>query len=281
MPPFKDIPKAASGDFVGRFREIVSDPLNLLIRREPAAGTVEDGHVCLHNGNRVAVRGPHSYYSAFSDILIFNRGVHEPLEEFVFQELMPRLPEAPIMIELGAYWAHYSMWLKRLHPAARVIMVEPESENLAAGQYNFATNGYEGEFIQAFVGSGHFDVDPFLDAQGLDRIDILHSDIQGYEAQMLKGARAALDARRVDYLFVSTHGQPVHQEVRAELDARGYRIEVASDDHETTSYDGFIFASSPEKPPVFDGFRPLTRNTINNMTPGELVAFVSSVHLAR
>jgi hypothetical protein len=40
---------------------------------------------------------------------VLNRGVHEPLEEFVFQEVLKRLPEACAMIELGAYWGHYSM----------------------------------------------------------------------------------------------------------------------------------------------------------------------------
>lgn len=39
--------KAASGDLNGRFREIVSDPLNLLIERHENAGFLEEGLVCL------------------------------------------------------------------------------------------------------------------------------------------------------------------------------------------------------------------------------------------
>jgi hypothetical protein len=31
--------------------------------------------------------------------------VHEPLEEYVFQEVLRTMPEAPMMLELGAYWA--------------------------------------------------------------------------------------------------------------------------------------------------------------------------------
>ena len=94
--------KAAPEDFLGRFREIVSDPLNLLIERHPRAGMVEHGLVWLHNGNRVSLDG---YYGRFSEILVINRGVHEPLEEFVFQELMRILPAEPVMLELGAYWS--------------------------------------------------------------------------------------------------------------------------------------------------------------------------------
>ena len=88
---------------------MIGDPLNLLIERDPRAGTVEGTDVYLHNGNRVPATGPGAYYGAFSQLLVVNRGVHEPLEEFVFQVVLKRLPSSPIMIELGAYWAHYSM----------------------------------------------------------------------------------------------------------------------------------------------------------------------------
>lgn len=84
--------KADATDFLGRFREIISDPLNLLIKRHPFAGTVDDDFVYLHNGNKVPLTGPYSYYGDFSDILVINRGVHEPLEEYVFQELLNILP---------------------------------------------------------------------------------------------------------------------------------------------------------------------------------------------
>ena len=104
--------KARWNDFPGRFREILSDPLNLLIRRVPHAGLVDGNLVYLHNGLHVPWAGPNAYYGRFSLIFVLNRGVHEPLEEFVFQEVIDRLPSAPRMLELGAYWGHYSMWLK-------------------------------------------------------------------------------------------------------------------------------------------------------------------------
>ena len=65
--------KASSN--IERYREIVSDPLNLLVNRVPAAGyLVENGHVILHNGNRVPSGGVGAYYSEFSEILIIDRG---------------------------------------------------------------------------------------------------------------------------------------------------------------------------------------------------------------
>jgi hypothetical protein len=185
-------PKANPEDYLGRFREVVSDPLNLLIERVPFAGIVHDNEVYLLNGNRVPVFGSGAYYGAFSQLLVVNRGVHEPLEEFVFQELLKRLPTAPRMIELGAYWAHYSMWLKKARPRADNIMVEPDPNRLATGRNNFARNGFVGEFIQAAVSRGAWQVDQFLRSRGLHHIHILHVDIQGFEGEMMEGAREAL-----------------------------------------------------------------------------------------
>ena len=74
-------PKAVADDTLGRFREVISDPLNLLIERVPLAGIVHDNEVYLHNGNRVPVSGSGAYCGPFSQLLIVNRGVHEPLEE--------------------------------------------------------------------------------------------------------------------------------------------------------------------------------------------------------
>lgn len=147
--------KAVGDDYLGRFREIVSDPLNLLIRRAARAGMTKGDLVVLHNGLRVAYTGEHAYYRNFSDILVINRGVHEPLEEYVFQEVLKHLPETPVMLELGAYWGHYSMWLKKIRPGADVHLVEPEARNLEVGRANFALNGYQGKFSQALVGNGH------------------------------------------------------------------------------------------------------------------------------
>jgi hypothetical protein len=261
-------------DFRTRYRDIVSDPLNLLIRRHPRAGEVEEGFVWLHNGVRVHVSGPHAYFGHFSDILVINRGVHEPLEEYVFQTLLERIGPAPAMLELGAYWGHYSMWLKAVRPDSRVVLVEADPDNLAAGRANFGANGMQGEFIQAFVGKDGFGVDRFLSSRQPDRIDILHADIDNYEIEMLEGASAALAGRRVDYLFVSTHGDERHRSVLTILREAGYRVEVASDGSETTSYDGLVFASSPAVDPLFPEFKVFGRDRIRGASSADLLAYL-------
>lgn len=260
-----------------RFREIISDPLNLLIERVPMAGVVEHGRITLHNGLRVPVN---NYYGEFSSILAINRGVHEPLEEYVFQEMLRQLdPTQPIeMIELGSYWAHYSMWLKSRFPHARTTCVEPAPEHLEAGRKNFALNGMSGDFIQAFVSSEHFQVDAFLAQQPPRDIDILHADIQGFELQMLAGARQALSDRRIRRLFVSTHSQDLHHDVLKFLQATDYRVDVSADfANETTSFDGFIYACLPELPSILSDVDILGRTTICASTPKELVGYLDHI----
>jgi hypothetical protein len=267
--------KAADVDFVGRFREVISDPLNMLIERVPQAGTLEGDQVYLHNGNQVPIAGPAAYYGQFSTLLVLNRGVHEPLEEYVFQEVLKHLPPSPRMIELGAYWAHYSMWLKRVRPLASVIMVEPDPGNLAAGRANFAHNGFEGEFVHTFVGKGGWELDQFFASRGVSHLDVLHVDIQGAEGALLDGGRETLRNSKVDYLFVSTHSQELHRSVAEDLTQFGYRVEVSSDfDYETTSYDGFLFAASHDTRRVFKNFNHFGRTTIATSSANEALEAV-------
>jgi hypothetical protein len=267
--------KAADMDFVGRFREVISDPLNLLIERVPLAGTLEGNEVYLHNGNRVPVAGEGAYYGQYSSLLVLNRGVHEPLEEYVFQELVKRMPPSPRMIELGAYWAHYSMWLKRVRPNAIVTMVEPDPGNLQAGRSNFLRNGFEGEFIHAAVGKGFWELDDFFAIRGLTHLNILHADIQGAEGELLRGARQTLGNSQIDYLCISTHSQALHFGVSEELTRFGYRVEVSSDfENETTAYDGFIFAACQTTRPVFSNFSHFGRTTIAASSPSDVLRAV-------
>ena len=270
------IAKAESSDLNGRFREIVSDPLNLLIHRVPKAGSVENGLVTLHNGLAVPLSGPGSYYGTFSNILVINRGVHEPLEEYCFQSLLKVLPNKPLMLELGAYWAHYSMWLKSQRPEAECYLVEPDAVNLEAGRSNFSRYGFEGQFFEQFVGAGHFELDTFTRSQEIRHIDILHADIQGYELELLKGGAEFLREGRVDYVFISTHSNLLHRGVIDALSQSGFRIEVESDvENHTTSFDGFVFASLSKLPRVLPEFRPLGRQDLSTCEPAKVIEYIN------
>jgi len=270
------IEKADQSDLIGRFREIISDPLNLLIERDWNSGIVEDGRVTLHNGIKVPVQGNESYYEEFSQILILNRGVHEPLEEYVFQKLLPKLPNNPVMIEMGAYWAHYSMWLKKKKPGARTICLESDPANLEVGRNNFKRNGMESEFQLAFISKLKFSLDNFLLEKSINTLHILHSDIQGFEIEMLEGSQKSFQSKTVDYVFVSTHSQAIHSSVVDFLQSHGYRVEVSSDfENQSTSYDGFIFSSSPNVVALFDDFEPLGRIQITEAMTNDILQYLN------
>ena len=252
--------KVDSGDVLGRMRDVVSDPLNALIKRHPWAGQIFYDDVMLHNGVIVPHTGKYSYYHDQSQVLIVNRGVHEPLEEYCFQEMLKHLPEEPVMLELGAYWGHYSMWCQKVRPKAQLFLVEPEMPNLECAIHNFKRNGFSGIMMQDFVGDGHFQVDEYVERKQMAKLHILHSDIQGFEAQMLRGAQNSLAARKIDYVFISTHSDELHADCIATLESFGYVVTVQSNfSTGTTSYDGFILACSPEIKPLLKGFKFLER----------------------
>jgi len=274
------VPKATAEDFLGRFREIVSDPLNLLIYRVPEAGLVQNELVCLHNGIWVPITGNGAYFGAFSEILAINRGVHEPLEEYVFQTVISHLPEAPIMLELGAYWGHYSMWLKKRRPAAKTILVEADKNHLEVGVENFTRNSIEGEFIQMFVGARGFEIDTFLEERPSIRLNILHADIDLCELEMLCGAEKSLAKHTIERLFISTHSQTIHTEVLKRLQKAGYKIEVTSDfDSETTSFDGFVFATASHIKQTFETNLGSLFGRTGNLTlnPQQIIARLEQV----
>jgi hypothetical protein len=97
-------------------------------------------------------------------------------------------------------------------------------------------------------------------------------DIQGSEAEFLPGARDTLSRAIIDYLFVSTHSQLLHQHIVSRLVDIGYRVDVSSDfDNDTTSFDGFVFASNPQAKRIFSEFPYLGRTSINASRPDQLV----------
>jgi hypothetical protein len=269
--------KAEGQDFLGRFREIISDPINVLIERHPLSGCIEQGNVILHNGIRVPYSGPQSYYGRFSEILVLNRGVHEPLEEFCFQEVLKLLDGTPIMLELGAYWGHYSMWCQSVHSGATTYLVEPEPAHLNIAKRNFERNNLQGHFFQALVGNNAFQVDAFLDKNKISKLSILHSDIQGFELEMLDGARRSFEDKRVDYCFVSTHSDELHQSCMQQLKEFGYLIEAeANFSTMSTSFDGFVLASSPTATRVFSKASFAGRTDLVKMKPDEIARLVGN-----
>lgn len=219
----------------------------------------------MFNGLRMKAGG---YYGDWMSSLIEKlEGFHEPQEERVFHNVLNCLDEPRSMIELGAYWAWYSLWFKSRFPDATAIAVEPDPHNLSIAAANAAENGLElvlelGGVIKptaetigqvTIPASPHCQVPAvtvsgIMIKHGLEQLDILHADIQSAELGMLQDARQLLDEKRINHIFVSTHGDRIHQNCRKLLIDFDYRIIAEHTPAESFSFDGLLVAQSPDLP---------------------------------
>jgi len=79
--------------------------------------------------------------------------------------------------------------------------------------------------------------------KNINYVDILHSDIQGYEYEMLSDIVPLLKENKIKYLFISTHSDDIHYKCIDLLKNNNYRIIASADfDTETFCYDGIIVA---------------------------------------
>jgi len=233
--------KSAWNDYEGRITEVVSDPNNRYIPRHQNAGKTIDGYLIMHNGLKVF---PSSYYDYFTNkMLQVNRGVHEPQEERVFAQVLPYIPEGGVIIELGAYWSFYSMWFYKEVRNALCYLIEPDANNLEIGKRNFELNNLKGDFILGKIGEDSIKIDNFLKDRSIKHVDILHSDIQGAEFEMLLGAKESIVESKIKYFFISSHSQELHYKCFDFLKRHGYIIIASADfDKQTYCYDGVLVA---------------------------------------
>jgi hypothetical protein len=238
------IPEPQRDHWKERIRLALSSDNNSDIPRIPGAGTIANGYLVMHNELMI---DPLSYYGlGMTQMLAENQGVHEPQEEYIFQEVLRDMNgnPNPTMLELGAYWSFYSMWLKSRFADANCYMVEPNKENLFYGKKNFRANRLKGTFFQDGIGGevskDSTTVDQVCKSNRINFLDILHSDIQGFEVEMLTGSKEMLSSGKVGYVFISTHSNDLHNECRNIL--LGYDfLEVASADlDESFSWDGIL-----------------------------------------
>ena len=244
--------------------------------RVPNAGEIIDhphGPVqVMHNGVLVEEG---CYYGVVSGgIIRCLRGIHEPQEGVVFAALMKRLAETrptdrpPTMIELGSFWAYYSLWFLNDFPEGNAICLAPDAHHLEVGKRNFAINDRTGTFINAAIGIGggsvrgfvtetdpnpidlpSHDLDSLLAACAIEQVDVLLSDIQGGEVPLLIRASERLRQGAVRFLIVSTHdlwitgSATTHQQVLDILLWSGAHIIAEHSVSESYSGDGLIVAS--------------------------------------
>ena len=223
-------------------------------------GSGPDAVQIMHNGIRTYCGTHYGDYNV--EVIRQLQGVHEPQEERVFFEVLKQMPSGGIILELGSFWAYYSLWFLREVANGQAILVEPVPSALEAGKRNFALNDQQGTFVHAAISdecrpceeielwkdfrveAESTNVDAIMESQGIKFLHILHADIQGTEGRMLRGARNALSSRRIGWVFISTHSEYIHRVCVDELRHHGYAIVAQHTPAESHSVDGLIVASS-------------------------------------
>ncbi len=225
------------------------------IPKQPDAGKVfnEKGisYQLMHNGIKVI---KDCYYGSWMTDLIYGlKGHHEPQEEKLFYEVLKYIPEKGVMIELGSYWAYYSLWFAKEVLGSANYLVEPDPERLNIGKINFGLNGKNGIFFHGYVGGCGDDagdcknasrifIDSFLEDNHIEHVNILHSDIQGAEYSMLESAIHSIESNKIDYFFISTHSKKIHTDCINFLKSHRYHIIAEHSLSESYSADGLIVA---------------------------------------
>lgn len=241
------------------------------IPKVPGAGEVfEEAGVAyqrMHNGLKVVADG---YYGNFVTKLIEGlRGHHEPQEEKVFHAVLQTLPAEAVIVELGGYWAYYSMWLLKERPKGKAFVVEPIEHRRRVGERNLEANGLRATVVEAAISDTDRpamafqtgqetalvplrSVDSIFREHAIEHADILHIDIQGFERLALNGAEDVLARGRAGWVFVSTHrwleeGAKIdlHAASAALLRGHGYHIVAEHTPEESFSVDGLIVAKAP------------------------------------
>lgn len=245
------------GYWKARIDDVLACPdLHKIVKHQEAGAIINNCQI-MHNGLKIFLGSYYGYGNAFwgmHEMLRLSKGVHEPQEEFVFQEILKRITPGSLMLELGSYWSFYSMWFNKSIKGAVNYMIEPDARCLYSGKKNFKINGIKGKFFQYYIGDSVIQdtvitVDSFIENNQIQSLSILHSDIQGHELSMLKGAQSSLKDKKIEYLFISTHSNELHAQCISFLKSLSYNIVCESDLNTTFSYDGLIVAS------IYDGLK--------------------------
>jgi hypothetical protein len=272
------------------------------IPKVPRAGQVfaENGgsYQLMHNGVSVLNGGYHGTW--MSEIIQQLKGHHEPQEEKVFHEVLKRAADDGLIIELGCFWAYYSLWFLKENPQRKAIGLEPDPSHLQIAQINADANALSDQIslvhglstlkstdsIDIVTESGKqielpgYTLIDLLALSGFANIEIAHCDAQGAESHVVDQMIELGQRGHLRFAIISTHayeitGDPLtHQTCLHKLRVVGAHIIAEHDVHESFSGDGLIAAS----------FRPEDRDLTVKLSHNRYstTLFPSpAVHLAR
>lgn len=167
--------------------------------------------------------------------------------------------DTPVMIEVGCFWALWSLIFRKTYPKGKNILIELGKRQLDVGESNFRLNEYDfsshwgGLFLEKSGTYQNKDADiEYLKEEGehwndeisgetcgpelnfseiyaqenLDVIDLFHMDIQASELSLCKQLQEMnlLQPDRIKNFIIATHSREIHMEIQTLLDNAGYDL---------------------------------------------------------
>ncbi len=163
-------------------------------------------------------------------------------EGYVFTELIKHIKnkENPVMVEIGCHWALWSLLFRSTYSGGRNILIELNKNALCLAEDNFKLNdfdfssywggvfledsgtfhnkendieyergsdGYSCECHEGPATGSELDFLSILEKESIEKIDVLHLDIQGSELPLLKQLVKSGKINDIDMIMVATHSR--------------------------------------------------------------------------
>lgn len=220
-----------------------------------------DGENCIvmHNGVLVYEGSYHGQW--MTDTIKNLSGHHEPQEEKLFHEVLKYISPNSLMIECGSFWAYYSLWFHKQIQGSKNILIEPIPLKFELSKANFELNGFDGTFVNGFIGEVYkensiftdwdmrtynltkFSIDSLVEKFQIERIHLLHADIQECEHSLITGSEKSLENQIIDFIFLATHQS--NKPYIKMLENKKYKIINHFETFQSYADDGLILACSP------------------------------------
>lgn len=226
--------------YTSRINKTISCKDSEYIPKCDNAGKIDSPYQIMHNGLKIVKGCYHGDW--MTEIIEKCKGHHEPQEEKAFHEVLKYIKPESCMIEVGSFWAYYSMWFNKNVTNAKNYMIDVEPRYLDIGKENFKINNMVGSFHIGKVPI--FSIDSFINKHQINFVHLLHSDIQGEELNLLKGAITCLN--KIGYVFISTHSEKLHVQCMEFFKENNFVILCDHSLSQSASVDGLIVAKNPE-----------------------------------
>lgn len=220
---------------------------------------------------------PHTDDEFIHQLFELTKGAPEPEEIFLFLQILRKLPNNAVIMELGSGQGYFSIISAKQLAKAKLFLVEANPHFVSISKVNMRLNRLisRSKVIHAAVtnrnnqyvylqesgyGSSIKDkgeykvstitVDKLIEKLNLSKVDLIHMDVQGAEVNILKGMMKSLDRKCVNYIFIATHKSFRHNLCLNYLTNFEYKILYSRDPSKSTSFDGILIATKSITHPI-------------------------------